>query len=213
MQVSAQPTPAQSTAAKSKTAKAPQSAPGAPQTSQAQAAAKMEKMAAAAQKKMPSAKPMEAPASPMNNGPAAKVPRSYAMVISSFEHVARNDEIPSEAADQLGETISGRLGELNKNALREIQDLPEFKRLGIDDINDLGDEISDLLQDGEESVKAFALLKNSNFANLMESKESVHRSFAEMMQENGDEKLLFGALQTMKMVEDAGQSKSVSIRA
>jgi hypothetical protein len=62
----------------------------------------------------------------------------------------------------------------------------------LDDINDLGDEISDLMQDPENYLKAFALLKNSKFAVLMESTESVHRSFAESMKDNGKEKLMFG---------------------
>jgi len=65
----------------------------------------------------------------------------------------------------------------------------------------LGDEISDLMQDPENYLKAFALLKNSKFAELMESTESVHRSFAESMKDNGKEKLLFGMLD---MIKDLG---------
>ena len=65
----------------------------------------------------------------------------------------------------------------------------------------MGDEISDLMQDPENYLKAFALLKNSKFAVLMESTESVHRSFAESMKDNGEEKLMFGMLE---MIKDLG---------
>ena len=136
-----------------------------------------------------------APNGAKNEG-TARLPRSYVIVISSYENVARNSELTADAAEQLGKTIENRLKELNKNALRDIQDLPEYKNLEVNNIKELGEEISDMLTDEESSAKAFALLKNPVFANLMESTEQVHRSFAEMMQDNGDEKLLFGALQT-----------------
>ena len=45
------------------------------------------------------------------------------------------------------------------------------------------------------------LLKNSKFALLMVSTESVHRSFAESMKVNGEEKLMFGMLE---MIKDLG---------
>ena len=57
------------------------------------------------------------------------------------------------------------------------------------------------MQDPENYLKAFALLKNSKFAALMESTESVHRSFAESMKDNGEEKLMFGMLE---MIKDLG---------
>ena len=68
----------------------------------------------------------------------------------------------------------------------------------LDEIHDLGDEISDMMQDPENYLKAFALLKNPVFAELMESTESVHRSFAEVMKDNGEEKMMFGILEMIK---------------
>ena len=62
----------------------------------------------------------------------------------------------------------------------------------------LGKKISDLLTDKNEYKKAFSLLKNSFFADMMESTETVHRSFAEMMKENGNEQILFGAIEMIK---------------
>jgi DNA-binding phage protein len=62
----------------------------------------------------------------------------------------------------------------------------------------LGEEISDMMQDPENYLKAFALLKNPVFAELMESTESVHRSFAEVMKDNGEEKMMFGILEMIK---------------
>ena len=127
--------------------------------------------------------------------------RSYGMVVSGFENVAKQQQLTSEAADQFGKTVSSRIKELNKNAIRVIKDLPEYKSFGLDDIKDLGNQISELIQDPEEYLKGFALLKNPDFANLMESTENVHRSFAESMKDNGEEKLLFGMLQ---MIKDLG---------
>ncbi len=134
---------------------------------------------------------------------AAIAPRSYAMVISSYENVARNSEVTSDAAEQLGKTIANRIKELNSNARRDIQELPEYKKLNIDNIEELGEEIADMLTEEEDSMKAFAFLKNPAFAGLMDSTESVHRSFAEMMQDNGEEKLLFGALQMVSTINKA----------
>ena len=59
-------------------------------------------------------------------------------------------------------------------------------------------QISDIMQDNENYLKAFALLKNPVFAELMESTESVHRSFAEVMKDHGEEKMMFGILDMIK---------------
>lgn len=127
--------------------------------------------------------------------------RSYGMVVSGFENVAKQQQLTSEAAKQFGKTVSVRIKELNKESIQTIVELPEYKSFDLDNINDLGDEISDLIQDPENYLKGFALLKNPKFAALMESTESVHRSFAESMKDNGEEKLLFGMLQ---MIKDLG---------
>lgn len=146
--------------------------------------------------------------------PAATVPRSYAMVISSYENVARRGEITDDAAEQLGETIAVRLNELNRQSQRMIEDLPEYKKLGVESIDNLGEEIAEMLTSEEDSMRAFAFLKTPAFANLMDSKESVHRSFADMMQDNGDEKLLFGALETVSMMNQAKSANpTVSVKA
>tara|TARA_B100000700_G_scaffold331243_1_gene462574 strand:- start:5103 stop:5540 length:438 start_codon:yes stop_codon:yes gene_type:complete len=123
------------------------------------------------------------------------------MVVSGFENVAKQKQLTSEAAEQFGKTISIRIKELNDESLRKIKELPEYKNFEIKNIYDLGDEISDLIQDPDEYLKGFALLKNPEFAALMESTESVHRSFADSMKDNGEEKLLFGML---KMIKDLG---------
>ncbi|MBF0289149.1 MAG: hypothetical protein HQM14_15125 [SAR324 cluster bacterium] len=136
----------------------------------------------------------------IKNNAAAIAPRSYAMVISSYENVSRNSEVTGDSADQLGKTIANRIKELNSHARRDIQELPEYKKLNIDDIDELGEEIADMLTEEDNSMKAFAFLKNPTFAGLMDSSENVHRSFAEMMQDNGEEKLLFGALQMVSTV-------------
>ena len=127
--------------------------------------------------------------------------RSYGMVVSGFENVAKQQQLTSGAAEQFGKTIDFRIKELNGESIRQIKELPEYKSFALDDMSDLGDEISDLMQDPENYLKAFALLKNSKFAVLMESTESVHRSFAESMKDNGEEKLLFGMLD---MIKDLG---------
>ncbi|MDG1177017.1 MAG: hypothetical protein P8O73_01850 [SAR324 cluster bacterium] len=127
--------------------------------------------------------------------------RTYGMVVSGFENVAKQQQLTSDAAEQFGKTIETRIKELNGESIRQIKELPEYKSFALDDINDLGDEISDLMQDPENYLKAFALLKNSKFAVLMESTESVHRSFAESMKDNGKEKLMFGMLD---MIKDLG---------
>ena len=127
--------------------------------------------------------------------------RSYGMVVSGFENVAKQQQLSAKAAEQFGKTISIRIKELNDNSLRVIKELPEYKNFEIENIYDLGNEISDLIQDPDEYLKGFALLKNPKFASLMESTESVHRSFADSMKDNGEEKLLFGML---KMIKDLG---------
>ena len=57
---------------------------------------------------------------------------------------------------------------------------------------------TDRVRDPENYLKAFTLLKNPVFAELMESTESVHRSFAEVMKDNGEEKMMFGILEMIK---------------
>jgi hypothetical protein len=127
--------------------------------------------------------------------------RTYGMVVSGFENVAKQLQLTSDAAEQFGKTVDSRISELNGESIRKIKELAEYKSFALDDISDLGDEISDLMQDPENYLKAFALLKNSKFAVLMESTESVHRSFAESMKVNGEEKLMFGMLE---MIKDLG---------
>jgi len=127
--------------------------------------------------------------------------RTYGMVVSGFENVAKQLQLTSDAAEQFGKTVDSRIRELNSESIRKIKELPEYKSFALDDISYLGDEISDLMQDPENYLKAFALLKNSKFAVLMESTESVHRSFAESMKDNGEEKLMFGMLE---MIKDLG---------
>jgi len=136
-----------------------------------------------------------------SNHSSTTLRRSYGMVVSGFENVAKQKQLTSEAAEQFGKTISIRIKELNDESLRKIKELPEYKNFEIKNIYDLGDEISDLIQDPDEYLKGFALLKNPEFAALMESTESVHRSFADSMKDNGEEKLLFGML---KMIKDLG---------
>ena len=124
--------------------------------------------------------------------------RSYGMVVSGFEHVAKKQQLTSEAAEQFSKTVDIRIRELNSESTSKIKELPEYKSFALDDISDLGDEISDMMQDPENYLKAFALLKNPVFAELMESSESVHRSFAEVMKDNGEEKMMFGILDMIK---------------
>ena len=124
--------------------------------------------------------------------------RSYGMVVSGFEHVAKKQQLTSEAAEQFAKTVDIRIRELNSESVSKIKELPEYKSYALDDIHDLGDEISDMMQDPENYLKAFALLKNPVFAELMESTESVHRSFAEVMKDNGEEKMMFGILEMIK---------------
>ena len=124
--------------------------------------------------------------------------RSYGMVVSGFENVAKQQQLSSDAAEQFGKTIDSRIKELNKEAIRQIKELPEYKSFSLDNIKDLGDQISEVMRDPEDYLKAFALLKNSKFAVLMESTESVHKSFAESMKNNGKEKLMFGMLDMIK---------------
>ena len=124
--------------------------------------------------------------------------RSYGMVVSGFEHVAKKQQLTSEAAEQFAKTVDIRIRELNSESITKIKELPEYKSFALDKISDLGDELSDMMQDPENYLKAFTLLKNPVFAELMESTESVHRSFAEVMKDNGEEKIMFGILEMIK---------------
>ena len=124
--------------------------------------------------------------------------RSYGMVVSGFEHVAKKQQLTSEAAEQFAKTVDIRIRELNSESISKIIELPEYKSFALDEISDLGDEITDMMKDPENYLKAFTLLKNPVFAELMESTESVHRSFAEVMKDNGEEKMMFGILDMIK---------------
>ena len=132
------------------------------------------------------------------HGSTMTLRRSYGMVVSGFEHVAKKQQLSSEAADQFAKTLDIRIRELNSESISNIKKLPEYKSFALDQISDLGDEISDTMKDPENYLKAFALLKNPIFAELMESTESVHRSFAEVMKDNGEEKMMFGILDMIK---------------
>ena len=132
------------------------------------------------------------------HGSTMTLRRSYGMVVSGFEHVAKKQQLTSEAAEQFSKTVDIRIRELNSESISKIKDLPEYKSFALDEISDLGDEISDMMQDHKNYLKAFALLKNPVFAELMESTESVHLSFAEVMKDNGEEKMMFGILDMIK---------------
>ena len=121
--------------------------------------------------------------------------RSYGMIVSSYENVARKQRLESEAAEQFGSAVHTRIRELNNEARKQIEELPEYKRLDLENIGELGEEVADLMRDEDDQLKAFALLKQPQFARLMESTESVHRSFAKMMEDQGEERLLFGAME------------------
>ncbi len=134
------------------------------------------------------------------------VRRSYGMVISSYENVVRRGGLSGEAAEQLGATVDRRIEELNDAARKQIEALPEYRNLKVDDLSDLGGELEDLMTDDEHYLRAFELLKHPEFAQLMESTESIHRSFAEMMEENGKETLMFGVFEMIR--EMGGLAKS-----
>ena len=121
--------------------------------------------------------------------------RSYGMIVSSYENVARKQRLESEAAEQFGSAVHTRIRELNNEARKQIEELPEYQRLDLENIGELGEEVADLMRDEDDQLKAFALLKQPQFARLMESTESVHRSFAKMMEDQGEERLLFGAME------------------
>lgn len=133
--------------------------------------------------------------SPESHGETMTIRRSYGMIVSSYENVARKQLLESDAAEQFGDTLHTRIRELNKDARKQIEELPEYKRLDLDHIEELGEEIADLMRDEDDQLKAFALLKQPQFARLMESTESVHRSFSKMMEDQGEERLLFGAME------------------
>ena len=80
--------------------------------------------------------------------------RTYGMVISSYENVARKDQLTSDAAEQLGRTVSSRIKELNRESQRKIEDLPEYKNLNLKDIRELGEELSDRITEKEEYLQA-----------------------------------------------------------
>lgn len=124
--------------------------------------------------------------------------RSYVMVVSSYEKVAQRQQLTEDAAEQFGQTVQHRINTLNQQALRELQELPEFKRLEIQNIRELGEEMAERMQDEKKQLEAFALLKNPKFAEYMESKDTAMRSFAEQMQDFGPETLMFGALEMIK---------------
>jgi archaellum component FlaC len=133
--------------------------------------------------------------------------KSYGMVISSYENVARKDQLSSDAAEQLGRTVSSRIKELNRESQRKIEDLPEYKNLGLKDIRELGEEISDRITEKDEYLQAFALMKHPVFADLMESTETAHRSFSEMMEANGEEHLMFGVFEMIKNMGGLARSQ------
>ena len=87
--------------------------------------------------------------------------RSYVMVVSSYEKVAQKQQLTDKAAEQFAETLQLRLNTLNEQALREIQELPEFKRFETENIRELGEELVDRMQDEQQQLEAFALLKLS----------------------------------------------------
>ena len=127
--------------------------------------------------------------------------RSYGMVISSYEKVAEKKLLGSDVAEQLGRTIQVRINELNSESRRKIEDLQEYQNIDVENIQELGEELADMMIEKEDYLKAFALMKNSVFGELMESSETVHRSFSEMMKANGEERLMFGVLE---MIKDMG---------
>lgn len=156
--------------------------------------------------------PKEIPSAPsgkirQSQEKSSYTPRSYAMVVSSYENVARTNGLSHDSAKQFGVTLQHRINDLSANTLRAIQDLPEYKKLSVDKIQELGETITDALTDEDDSLKAFALLKSSEFADLMEPKEAIHRSFADMMKDNGDEKLMFGALDLIDTLQSPKSSE------
>jgi len=133
--------------------------------------------------------------------------KSYGMVISSFENVARKEQLSSNAAEQLGRTISNRIKELNRESQRKIEELPEYQNLDLKDIRELGEELTDRITEKVEYLQAFALMKHPVFADLMESTETAHRSFSEMMKANGEEHLLFGVFEMIKNMGGLARSQ------
>ena len=142
-----------------------------------------------------------------NHNSTMTLRRSYGMVISSYENVARKDQLSSDAAEQLGHTVSIRIKELNPESQRKIEDLTEYKNLGLKDISELGEEISDRITEKDEYLQPFALMKHPVFADLMESTEPAHRSFSQMMEANGEEHLMFGVFEMIKNMGGLARSQ------
>jgi hypothetical protein len=133
--------------------------------------------------------------------------KSYGMVISSLENVAHKEQLSSDVAEQLGRTIGKRIQELNRESQRKIEELPEYLNLDLKDIRELGEEISDRITEKDEYLQAFSLMKHPVFADLMESTETAHRSFSEMMKANGEEHLMFGVFEMIKNMGGLARSQ------
>ena len=61
------------------------------------------------------------------HGSTMTLRRSYGMVVSGFEHVAKKQQLTSEAAEQFSKTVDIRIRELNSESISKIKDLPEYK--------------------------------------------------------------------------------------
>ena len=63
------------------------------------------------------------------HGSTMTLRRSYGMVVSGFEHVAKKQQLTSEAAEQFAKTVDIRIRELNSESITKLKNFLNIKAL------------------------------------------------------------------------------------
>ena len=96
----------------------------------------------------------------------------YLKVLSRIENLLTHDALPEEAVKGFVGAVKKQLESLNEPEIKEILELPEAKKLELDDIEDLPDSIGEMLLERQDIPELLNLLKQPRFAMMMLSKEA-----------------------------------------
>ncbi|MBF0288492.1 MAG: hypothetical protein HQM14_11805 [SAR324 cluster bacterium] len=101
---------------------------------------------------------------------------AYLKVLSRLENLINKDELPEKALEGFTKALAVRLEEAKEDDRKLIAGLPEAKAFEIKTANEIPGKIQESLEDKDTAAKAFALLKNPKFVELMEKKEDQSSS-------------------------------------
>jgi len=98
----------------------------------------------------------------------------YLKVLSRIEGLLVKDALPEAAVKGFVGAVKKQLNQLTEGEKQTLLKLPEARQLELKNLEELTDQIEEKLADKESAKEMLSLLKNSRFASMMKTEDSLN---------------------------------------